>query len=292
MVVSVPATSANLGPGFDTLGLSINLRNRVKIKPSRFFSMSIKGEGENNPKIKANNIFINIFYEHYQKLTGRRDNFRFAFYNNIPISRGLGSSSAVVISALASAYRMANVKISKEKILEYALVFESHPDNITPAVMGGFTVSVVENNKVFYQKADIPNYLKAIMVIPNKAISTAHSRTSLPKRYSKEDTTFNVSRSSFLTSLFFTKKWDFLRMASKDKMHQYYRMNNLPDLFKVQEIALNNGALMSTLSGSGSSFFSMAYVDDTYHIKKRLKKAFPNFYVDVFDFDNRGVFSK
>jgi len=204
----------------------------------------------------------------------------------------LGSSSAVIISAIVSAYKMANLKISKEKILEYALVFETHPDNITPAVMGGFTVSIVENNRVFFQKIDIPNYLKVVMVIPDKAISTAQSRTTLPNKYSKEDTSFNISRSSFLTSLFFTKKWENLKLASKDRMHQYYRMNNFLELYKVQEIALKNGALMSTLSGSGSSFFNMAYVDDEQYIKKKLKKAFPNFLVEILDFDNRGVFSK
>ena len=187
---------------------------------------------------------------------------------------------------------MASLKISKDKILEYALIFEPHPDNITPAVMGGFTVSIIEDNRVFYQKTEIPNYLKAIMVIPNKAISTAHSRTTLPRKYSKDDTIFNLSRSAFLTSLFFSKKWDSLRMASKDRMHQYYRMNGFPELYKVQETALDNGALMSTLSGSGSSFFNMAYADDAYHIKKKLKKAFPNFLVEILDFDNRGVFSK
>ena len=124
MIIKAPATSANLGPGFDTLGLAIDLNNEVRITPSRFFSVSIKGEGANRVKVKTNNQFINIFYNFYTKLMGKRDNFRFEFTNNIPFSRGLGSSSAVIVSAIASAYEMAGIKLSKESILNKALFFQ------------------------------------------------------------------------------------------------------------------------------------------------------------------------
>jgi homoserine kinase len=292
LLISVPATSANLGPGFDTLGLAINLRNKVSIRPSRFFSFSIKGEGENNPKLKTNNIYINIFNEHYKNLTGRRDNFSFRFYNKIPLSRGLGSSSAVIVSAIASAYEAANVNISKEKLLNLALTFESHPDNITPAVMGGFTVATVDKNRVHSIKKDLPRYLKAVLVIPNKPISTNQSRKTLPNKYNKADTTFNVSKSSLLTAAFLKEDWDLLKVASQDRMHQMYRMNIMPELFEVQKLALNNGALMSTLSGSGSTFFSMAHEDNAKSLVKKLRSKFPNFYINMYDFDNKGVIVK
>jgi homoserine kinase len=292
LLISVPATSANLGPGFDTLGLAINLRNKVSIRPSRFFSFSIKGEGEHNPKLKTNNIYINIFNEHYKNLTGRRDNFSFRFYNKIPLSRGLGSSSAVIVSAIASAYEAANVNISKEKLLNLALTFESHPDNITPAVMGGFTVATVDKNRVYSIKKDLPRYLKAVLVIPNKPISTNQSRKTLPHKYSKYDTTFNVSKSSVLTGAFMSENWDLLKIASQDRMHQLYRMNIMPELFEVQKLALSNGALMSTLSGSGSTFFSMTHEDNAKNLAKKLRAKFPNFYVGIYDFDNKGVIVK
>ena len=102
MTISVPATSANLGPGFDSLGLAVELRNRVEFHPSKFFSVSIKGEGENNPRLKGNNLFVSIFNDHYNRLTQKKQNFKFTFYNQIPMSRGLGSSSAVIVSAIAS----------------------------------------------------------------------------------------------------------------------------------------------------------------------------------------------
>jgi len=97
LIIHVPATSANLGPGFDSLGLALNLNNNISIKSSDFLTISIKGEGSNRPKLKTNNQFVSIFYNFYIKLMGRRDNFRFEFHNNIPFSRGLGSSSNFII---------------------------------------------------------------------------------------------------------------------------------------------------------------------------------------------------
>lgn len=290
MRICVPATSANLGPGFDTLGIALKLKNCVDIKPSKFFSVSIRGEGEDNPKMKGNNLFINIFSEHYRSIVGKRDTkFKFTFYNNIPMSRGLGSSSAVIVSALASACEAAGVTPVKRRILNSALEYEPHPDNIAPAVMGGFTVSILDKQKVFTQKKKIPPYLKAVIVIPDKSISTSQSRTTLPKVYSKEKAIFNISHSSFLTSAFFNEDWDLLRMASKDKFHQKQRMRHLPELFNVQKIALDYGALMSTLSGSGSTFFNLLYKEDVPQLKRKLESVFPHFRVQVHDFDNDGL---
>ena len=289
MIISVPATSANLGPGFDSLGLSLSLRNRVHILPSKFFSVSIKGEGANNPRLKGNNLFINIFNDHYTHLTGKRGVFRFKFYNQIPLSRGLGSSSAVIVSAIASAYSAAGVNVSRRKLLNLALHYEHHPDNITPAVMGGFNVSVVENNKVYSQRKRIPGYLKAVVVIPNKPISTAHSRTTLPKSYRKEDAIYNLSHSSLLTACFFNESWEMLRIAARDKFHQVARMKNLPELFDVQKLAIENNVLMSTLSGSGSTFFNITYKEDAKPLLEKFQARFPSFRCVIYDFDNDGV---
>lgn len=278
-----------MGPGFDTLGVALSLRNEVDVKRSKFFSVSIRGEGKNSARMKSGNIFVSIFNEQYKNITGRKDSFRFEFANNIPISRGLGSSSATIISAIKAAYEMAGIEISKEKVLNIALTYEPHPDNITPAVFGGFNVAVVENTRVFSIKKDMPNTLKAVVVIPNVHMSTNHSRGALPKRYSKEEAVFNISRSSLLTGLLFSENYDLLRVASRDKFHQDIRMKNLPELFEVQRLALDNGALMSTLSGSGSSFFNMVYKDDADRLKRVFENAFGFFRVEVFDFDNDGL---
>jgi len=293
LIIYVPATSANLGPGFDSLGLAIELNNEITIKPSDYLTVSIKGEGSNKPNLKTNNQFVTIFYNFYTKLVGRRDNFRFEFQNNIPFSRGLGSSSAVIVSAIASAYHMAEVSLKRESILNKALFYEPHPDNIAPAVFGGFTASLsIKNERVLTQKKNIPSYLKAVMVIPNKPMSTQKSRAKMPKSVSMQKTVFNLSRSAVLTAAFFNEDWKALQVASGDKLHQYIRMNAMRELFEVQKTALLNGALMSTLSGSGSSFFNLTYEDDAQSLQKKLQMQFPNFRVKIYDFNNTGYIIK
>ncbi len=289
MRISVPATSANLGPGFDTLGLAISLYNQVVIKPSNFHSVSLKGEGSNNPVLKDNNMFIAIFNDFYYNLSQEKRYFRFEFSNEIPLSRGLGSSSAVIISAIASAYAIEGIKIEKDKLLNLALAYENHPDNITPAVMGGFNVATIQDNEVKYIKKSMPSLLKAIVIIPNRPMSTQLSRKALPFKYSKEDVVFNISHSSLLTAAFINEDWEILRTASLDKIHQKYRMKQMPELFDVQKTALKSGALMSTLSGSGSTLFSICYNQDSQRIEKELKKRFPHFRVITTNFDNDGV---
>ncbi len=289
MTIFVPATSANLGPGFDTLGIAINLHNKVNIKKSNFFSLSIKGEGSDRKRFKNNNLFVKIFYEVYEEVTGKRDDFRFEFYNKIPISRGLGSSSAIITSAVAAAFALSKNSTDKEEILNKSLFYEKHPDNIAPAIYGGFTVSVVDNKKVYTLKKEIPSYLKAVVVIPNRAMSTAKSRSTLPKEYNIEDIVYNMSRSSFLSAAFFDQKWELLKIASQDRLHQDKRMSNMKELFAVQKTALEAGALSSTLSGSGSTFFNITYEDDAKRVANILKVKFPYFRVEIFDFDNIGL---
>lgn len=288
MLLKTPATSANLGPGFDTLGLALELFNEVEIKPSNFFKLSIDGQGKDIIALKKNNTFVNIFNENYQKLTNKKDNFSFSFKNNIPLARGMGSSSSVIIGAIVSAYYMAGYEVDNDKVLSLALDYESHPDNITPAAVGGFISAIVENKKVYYLKQDIDDSVCAVICVPGVRMNTAKSRQALSKYVSFADAVFNLSHSSFLTSCFMQKKYDMLKYAAQDRLHQTKRMNNLKELFDVQKIALENGALMSTLSGSGSSFFSLTYKDDADFLKQKLEKAFSDFQILKLNFNNYG----
>ncbi|MDO7253304.1 homoserine kinase [Helicobacter cappadocius] len=289
MIISVPATSANLGPGFDCLGLSLDFRNQFSITPSNFSSIQIIGEGEGLAKFLVDNMFVKIFKKTLLDFGIQGNEFRFLFKNKIPVSRGMGSSSAVIVGAISSAYHFAKKEIDKQSILNDALIYESHPDNITPAVYGGFNVCVVDRKKVYHLKQEIPQIFKAVMVVPNRSISTKYSRQTLPKRYSVSDSVFNISRSSMMSMAFAQGKWDVLTLASRDKFHQDRRMKQFPVLFAVQKIALANGALMSTLSGSGSSFFNMCYADDAQKLANIFEKKFSNFRVFVLGFDNQGV---
>ena len=288
MNILIPATSANLGPGFDALGLSLKLFNSVKIEPSKFSSVSINGEGSDSTNLKRNNIFLSIFNEIFLELTGKNENFRVVFENNIPFSRGLGSSSAVIVGAIASAYEMAGFKASKSVVLNKAIIYETHPDNISPAVYGGFISAVVKNGNVYANKINLSDDIKAVVVIPNKPMSTASSRQILPKNYTMKECVNNLSHAAFLTSCFYEKRYDLLRVASEDMMHEERRMSALKELFEVRKVAYENGALMSTLSGSGSSFLNIAYKDDAKNLQDVLKSKFGDFRVEIFSFDNDG----
>ena len=288
MNILIPATSANLGPGFDALGLSLKLFNSVKIEPSKFSSVSINGEGSDSTNLKRNNIFLSIFNEIFLELTGKNENFRIVFENNIPFSRGLGSSSAVIVGAIASAYEMAGFKASKSVVLNKAIIYETHPDNISPAVYGGFISAVVKNGNVYANKINLSDDIKAVVVIPNKPMSTASSRQILPKNYTMKECVNNLSHAAFLTSCFYEKRYDLLRVASEDMMHEERRMSALKELFEVRKVAYENGALMSTLSGSGSSFLNITYKDDAKNLQDVLKSKFGDFRVEIFSFDNDG----
>lgn len=297
MIVRIPATSANLGPGFDSLGLALKLYNDFQIKPSILQSIKIKGEGEGIPKLLKDNNFIRIFKDVYDNLTQKQEslqtpetqNFSYYLQNNIPISRGLGSSSAVIIGAIVCAYEMLGIKYTRDIIINKAIKYEKHPDNITPAVNGGFNVAMIKNNRVFYVKTKISSDIRAVVVIPNKPISTNHSRKSIPKEIPLQDVIFNLSRSSMIASIFAQKRWHLLKFVGDDKIHQDLRMGLYPVLFSVRKEAMKNGALMSVLSGSGSSFLNICYSDDAEKISNALLKKFSDFKVLNLEFDNNGI---
>ncbi|MDR0746345.1 MAG: homoserine kinase [Helicobacteraceae bacterium] len=290
MRITVPATSANMGPGFDSLGIALKMYNVVDITPSRFFSVSVKGEGEKMLKARSGNIFLSIFSKKYEEITGFRKQFRFRFDNQIPLSRGLGSSSAVIVSALFAANVMAKKTVNKTALLREAFVYERHPDNITPATFGGFCVTAIEEQEIRFVRARLNENLRAVIVMPDKTISTRQSRKALPKRVSMEDAVFNLSRSSLLVASLMSGNFDNLKAASRDRFHQDIRMRFLPPLFDVQKCALDNGALMSVLSGSGSSFFNMALDEESaIVIENALKRSFPQWKVRRVEFDTEGV---
>lgn len=289
MVISVPATSANLGPGFDCLGLALNFRNRFEIVPALETKVVVKGEGAERLRADESNLFVKIFRESLKDLGVKEKHFHFKFFNQIPISRGLGSSSAMIVGAISGAYAIAGKRLDKGAILNRAIRYEKHPDNIAPAAFGGFVISMLEKNKVFYLKQTLPKEIKAVVVIPDRPMNTRYSRSLLPKEYSVKDCVFNISHASFLSGIFWSGKWEFLNLASKDVLHQDRRMDTYPILKEVRRFALLNGALMSTLSGSGSSIFNLCYADDKNTLVKKMSERFGNFRVLAFDFDNLGV---
>ena len=295
MNLIVPATSANLGPGFDSLGLALGLYNKIQITPANITSVQIVGEGEQYLKLKVDNVFVKIFSQILERYD-RQVRCKFLFENTIPVSRGLGSSSAVIVSAIYAALRYVGEPIDKQKILNLAIEYENHPDNITPAVFGGFNVAILEHygNKIQSQnvvhiRADLPDSIRAVVAIPMRSVSTKYSRKALPKHYSLKDCVFNLSHSSLLTAAFLQQDWEKLRLASRDRIHQNTRMKAMPMLFGLQKAALEHGALLSTLSGSGSSFLNICYKDDAHNLARVLEQNFPKCRILTLEFDNLGV---
>lgn len=289
MLVRIPATSANLGPGFDSLGLALRLYNTFNIVESPISAIKIKGEGENNPKLVKDNNFVKIFNNIYEEFSGERANFAFSLENNIPISRGLGSSSAVIIGAIVAAFEALKIKYTKEMVLSRAISYEKHPDNITPALNGGFCVAITRANRVFYTKTRISDEIRAVVVIPNRAMSTRLSRKNIPHEIPLQDAVFNLSRAAMIASIFGQKRWNMLKVAAEDKIHQDRRMALYPVLFSIRKEALKSGALMSVLSGSGSSFLSICLREDSAKIAANLAQRFSDFRVLELDFDNDGA---
>lgn len=289
MIISVPATSANLGPGFDCLGLALNFRNRFEIIPASKTKVQIIGEGEGRLRADESNLFVKIFRETLKTFEIRDEHFRFSFFNQIPISRGLGSSSAMIVGAISGAYLYAQKRFDRGAILNHAIRYENHPDNIAPATFGGFVISMLERRKVFYLKQSLPEEIKAVVVIPDRSMNTKQSRSILPREYSSKECIFNISHASFLSGIFLSGKWEFLNLASKDMLHQDRRMSIYPILKEIRKCALYNGALMSTLSGSGSTIFNLCYADDQSGLIKALYERFGQFRVLGLDFDNLGI---
>lgn len=289
MIISVPATSANLGPGFDCLGLSLDFRNCFEIIPASKTKVEISGEGSDRLRADESNLFVKIFRETLKTFEIKDEHFYFNFLNQIPISRGLGSSSAMIIGAIGGAYLYAKGRLDRGAILNRAIKYENHPDNIAPATFGGFVISMLEKQRVFYLKQSLPKELKAVVVIPNKPMNTKYSRSILPTQYSMKECVFNISHASFLSGIFFSRKWEFLNLASKDMLHQDRRMGTYPILREVRKCSLYNGALMSTLSGSGSTIFNLCFADDQNRLVNVLKERFSDFKVLGLDFDNLGI---
>jgi homoserine kinase len=269
--------------------LAINLRNEVEITPSATKEVIIEGEGAEILRRVRRNYFVDIFEKTYRELTKKEPKFKIRFINRIPISRGLGSSSSAIVGAITAAYELAQIPIRREKILSLALKYEPHPDNITPATMGGFCVAKVKRERVYYLKKSIPPFLQAVVVIPDKPISTNRSREALKESYPLPDVVSNISSSSMITAAFFAQRYELLRYVVEDRVHQEERMKAVPELFKVREIALKHGALMATLSGSGSTYFCLAYREDAAQIREAIASAFKQFAVRVYNFDNYGV---
>ena len=255
--IKVPATSANLGAGFDTLGLALNLYNEFIIEESDNIEIQTIPqfpEFENPEK----NLFIKVLKTTCEYLGNKFHGAKVKQIINIPVSRGLGSSATAIVAGILAGFYANKKQPTDEEFFEIAYKFEPHPDNLLPAWKGGLITACIENGKTYYSKIPFPKELKAVVVIPDFELSTEKARSVLPENIPLKDAIYNVQRVSLFISALINKEYNLLKIAMNDKLHQPYRKQLIPNFDKVIEYALNAGALGVSLSGAGSCIIALA----------------------------------
>lgn len=255
--VRIPATSANLGAGFDSLGLAVNLYNYVDMGESDGVFIS-STDGTWVPTTKENLIYQSaqrLYDECGKKLCG----LRIIQQNNIPMTRGLGSSSACIVGGLAAANQMLGNPLGLDDMVGLASDIEGHPDNTTPALLGGIVTAVLEEGKVFWVKQEVHSALRLIAVIPDFKLSTEMARQVLPEKVSHMDARYNLSRAALFSASLLQGKYENIRIAVEDRLHQPYRMKLIHHAQEVFARAYALGAYGVYISGAGPTM--MAIVD-------------------------------
>ena len=299
VVVRVPGTSANCGAGFDCLGLATTIYNYLDLTLLRGGKVVVESSGEgaeNIPRGKKNLTWIAI--NRLLREVKREDEFKGAIIrmkNNVPISRGLGSSSTAIVAGLVAANEILGAPLNRQQLLKIATELEGHPDNVAPALFGGFTVSVMENDEVQTFSFQPRIKLKLIVAVPDFELSTRLARKVLPRNVAMKDAIFNVSRASMMIAALLEGREDLLPLALNDALHQPYRKKLVPGMSEVFDAAKSAGALGAVISGAGSCLiaFTTARARLDEKISAAMVDAFKSHDVKarslILDVDRRGA---
>ena len=254
--VSVPASTSNLGPGFDALGLALTLYNEFYVEPSDSYEVEIEGEGKEELPKDERNLFIRAYRSSMEYL-GLNQPIKVKLVNRIPLGRGLGSSATAIVAGILAAERISGREFSLPEVIDIAFKFEPHPDNVLPAYTGGFVVAAT-NGDLSYVKLDWPEDLKVVIVVPELFLSTEDSRSVLPDTYTREDVIFNIQRVALLLGALQKRDYGLLKEAVKDRIHQPYRCDLIPSFWEILSEGYKAGAYAVYLSGAGSCIGALA----------------------------------
>ncbi len=266
--IKVPATTANMGPGFDSFGMALGINNVFEFEEiDKGFEFYIEGK-ETDILIEDNLIFDTLF----QVLNKYEYSYRGIKINisecPVPLSRGLGSSATCIVAAVLAANVLMDGKMTKEEIVEEIVQAEGHPDNVVPAFLGGMVVSMMASGKVIYSQVKVPESISFVVMIPDFKTSTEEAREVLPEKYTREQCVYNHSRTAMLVNAFNTEKLDNLRLVMMDKVHQEYRKKLINNADLIFNKSKEFGALAEFVSGSGSTLISIIKNDDCDFIDK------------------------
>jgi len=291
--VLVPATSANLGPGFDVFGLAVNFHNRFSVAYADTFEIYLKNKKQ-KLTVNEENLFYQAFVYLFKKAGKEVPKVKITMDLQIPLGRGFGSSATAVVGGLVAANTFLQNRFSNDELLPFAIELErgKHPDNVTPALLGGLIVATTHDSKVVHTKVPFPEDIKAVFFIPDFVMDTVIGRKLMPSHYRKQDVVFNTSRVALFLASLQTGQYDLLKIAMQDKVHQPIRTNIFPLMPKLISTAIDAGALGAALSGGGSSIIALAnnnFERIGLAMQKKAKEADINGTFSVFTITNEGV---
>lgn len=256
--VRVPAGTANLGPGFDCLSLSLALYNEVIMEWAQAgLEIIVTGPQASGIPSDESNIVYRAAEVIFKRLGVSVSGLKIRLICRIPAARGLGSSAAAIIGGMLAANALCGNPLRRPQILETAGQMETHPDNLAPALFGGFVVAVGSDAAVEYVRLEPPQDLRVAAAVPEFPLSTAQARTVLPAVVPRSEAVFNVGRAALMVAAVAAGRNDLFRTAMDDRLHQPYRAQLVPGLSAVLEAAVGAGALGACLSGAGPTVIGL-----------------------------------
>ncbi|MFH1140094.1 MAG: homoserine kinase [Chloroflexota bacterium] len=256
--LSIPATTANLGPGFDCLGMALDIWNQVEVRPGERPALRVKGEGAGSLSTGRDNLVYRAAERYFQEMGLPAPSLSITCRNQIPLARGLGSSSAAIVGGLLAASAVAGANgQDMDMIWRLAVEMEGHPDNVTPALFGGCQIVVLDQETLVHAQVPFPEDLRAVMFIPDTPMPTEKARGILPPQVSREDAVYNTGRVALLVNALTTGRLEYLRVATQDRLHQPARQALMPAMRLLFHSALEAGAMGVFLSGAGPTVLAL-----------------------------------
>lgn len=263
--VKVPASTANLGPGFDTLGMALNLYAYLELSMATNGETTIEMHGETLHGLPQNKS--NLIYEVAQQVFAKAGvsipDLHIEMYSDIPLTRGLGSSASAIIAALVGANALIGRPLSDDELFQMATEIEGHPDNVGASLFGGIIVSFWDGQRAEYVRLEPHARLDVLVAIPTFQLSTEKARNALPKQLDMADAVFNVGASSLLVAALASGSLELITHAMRDKLHQPYRAALIPGMSEILAQATEHGALGVALSGAGPTLLTFVDAEST-----------------------------
>lgn len=256
--VKIPASTANLGPGFDTLGMALSLYAWIEMEEAPETVFHLYGDEMKGVPQDKSNLLYQVAQMVFAEAGVSVPELSISMYSEIPLARGLGSSATAIVGALAAANAMIGSPLDNAKLFNMATALEKHPDNVGASLFGGIITAVWDGVEADYIRLEPPNHLDVLVVIPEFELETSKARDVLPAEISVSDAVYNVSRSSLLTAALAAGRLDMIGRAMQDRLHQPYRAPLIPGMEKVLAEAVQHGALGTALSGAGPTLLAFA----------------------------------